>query len=65
MKYVPDSSVLINGQFLKYLSKQSDISSIILSRVVLAEIENMANQAKATGRRRTSEGCASSSEAAA
>jgi len=49
MKYVPDSSVLINGQFLKYLSKQSDISSIILSRVVLAEIENMANQAKATG----------------
>ncbi len=49
MKYVPDSSVLINGQFLKYLSKQSDVSSIILSRVVLAEIENMANQAKATG----------------
>ncbi len=49
MKYVPDSSVLINGQFLKYLSKQSDVNSIILSRVVLAEIENMANKAKATG----------------
>ena len=49
MKYTPDTSVIINGQFLKYLSTQDDVETIILSRVVLAEIENMANQAKTTG----------------
>ncbi len=49
IKYVPDTSTIINGQFLKYLSEQKDIESIILSRVVIAEIENMANQAKTTG----------------
>jgi len=45
--YVPDTSVIINGQFLKYLKKQENIDSIILSRVVLAEIEHQANQARA------------------
>ncbi len=49
MKYVPDTSTIINGQFLKYLADQGEVSSIILSRVVIAEIENMANQAKTTG----------------
>ncbi|MCE7741176.1 MAG: Flp pilus assembly complex ATPase component [Candidatus Heimdallarchaeota archaeon] len=49
MKYVPDTSTIINGQFLKYLVKQEDVDSIVLSRVVIAEIENMANQAKTTG----------------
>ncbi len=49
MKYVPDTSTLINGQFLKYLSDQETIESIILSRVVIAEIEHMANLAKTTG----------------
>ncbi len=49
MKYTPDTSVIINGQFLKYLSTQKDVETIVLSRVVLAEIENMANQAKTTG----------------
>ncbi|MBY8999925.1 MAG: Flp pilus assembly complex ATPase component TadA [Candidatus Heimdallarchaeota archaeon] len=49
MKYTPDTSVIINGQFLKYLSTQDDVESIVLTRVVLAEIENMANQAKTTG----------------
>ncbi|MHA2357336.1 MAG: ATPase, T2SS/T4P/T4SS family [Candidatus Heimdallarchaeaceae archaeon] len=49
MKYVPDTSTIINGQFLKYITQQDDVDEIILSRVVIAEIENMANQAKATG----------------
>ena len=49
MKYVPDTSTIINGQFLKYISEQKDLDEIILSRVVVAEIENMANQAKTTG----------------
>lgn len=49
MKYVPDTSTIINGQFLKYVEEQEDVDSIILSRVVIAEIENMANQAKTTG----------------
>ena len=49
MKYVPDTSTIINGQFLKYIKEQADTDEIILSRVVLAEIENMANQAKTTG----------------
>ena len=49
MIYVPDTSTIINGQFLKYLSEQEEIDSIVLSRVVIAEIENMANQAKTTG----------------
>ena len=49
MKYVPDTSTIINGQFLKYLSEQEEVEAIVLSRVVIAEIENMANQAKTTG----------------
>ncbi|OLS33210.1 MAG: putative KH and PIN-domain containing protein [Candidatus Heimdallarchaeota archaeon AB_125] len=49
MHYVPDTSTIINGQFLKYLAEKDDIESIVLSRVVIAEIENMANQAKTTG----------------
>jgi len=49
MKYVPDTSTIINGQFLKYISEQKNLEEIILSRVVIAEIENMANQAKTTG----------------
>ncbi|MCG3221204.1 MAG: Flp pilus assembly complex ATPase component TadA [Candidatus Heimdallarchaeota archaeon] len=49
MKYVPDTSTIINGQFLKYIKEKNDTDEIILSRVVLAEIENMANQAKVTG----------------
>ena len=49
MKYVPDTSTIINGQFLKYLEEQEEVESIILSRVVIAEIENMANQGKTTG----------------
>jgi ATPase len=49
MKYAPDTSTIINGQFLKYVKEQDNIDEIILSRVVLAEIENMANQAKSTG----------------
>ncbi|MHA1198271.1 MAG: PINc/VapC family ATPase [Candidatus Heimdallarchaeaceae archaeon] len=49
MKYVPDTSTIINGQFLKYLAEQEEVDSIVLSRVVIAEIENMANQAKTTG----------------
>ncbi|MHA1707655.1 MAG: PINc/VapC family ATPase [Candidatus Heimdallarchaeaceae archaeon] len=49
MIFVPDTSTIINGQFLKYVSKQKDVESIVLSRVVIAEIENMANQAKTTG----------------
>ena len=49
MHYVPDTSTIINGQFLKYLAEKEDIESIVLSRVVIAEIENMANQDKTTG----------------
>ena len=49
MHYVPDTSTIINGQFLKYLAEKEDIESIVLSRVVIAEIENMANQAKTAG----------------
>ena len=49
MKYVPDTSTIINGQFLKYIKEKNDTDEIILSRVVLAEIENMANQSKVTG----------------
>ena len=49
MKYVPDTSTIINGHFLKYLSDQKKADSIILSRVVIAEIENMANLAKTAG----------------
>ncbi|MHA1302286.1 MAG: PIN domain-containing protein [Candidatus Heimdallarchaeaceae archaeon] len=48
--FVPDTSVIINGQFLKYLEKQTkQIDAIVLSRVVLAEIEHQANQARAIG----------------
>jgi len=49
MHYVPDTSTIINGQFLKYLAEKEDIESLVLSRVVIAEIENMANQAKTAG----------------
>jgi len=49
MKYAPDTSTIINGQFLKYLEEQETVGSIVVSRVVIAEIENMANQAKTTG----------------
>ncbi|TFG11060.1 ATPase [Candidatus Heimdallarchaeota archaeon] len=49
MKYAPDTSTIINGQFLKHLEEQEKVESIIISRVVIAEIENMANQAKTTG----------------
>ncbi len=49
MKYIPDSSAIINGTFLKYIVEQKDVDEIILSRVVLAEVEHMANQAKTIG----------------
>ncbi|MHA1351291.1 MAG: PINc/VapC family ATPase [Candidatus Heimdallarchaeaceae archaeon] len=50
VSFVPDTSVIVNGEFLKYLKKKKQtINRIVLSRVVLAEIEHQANQARTTG----------------
>ncbi|MBD3351000.1 MAG: ATPase [Candidatus Lokiarchaeota archaeon] len=50
-RYLPDSSVIISGQILDFIQNldfKEDVE-IVLSRVVLAEIENNANQDKTTG----------------
>jgi ATPase len=50
-RFLPDSSVILSGQLLDYL-KSIPVSKkieLVLSRVVLAEIENKANQDKTSG----------------
>jgi len=57
IKYLPDSSILIDGDILDFIEDKYSILNenpetiieIILSKVVLAEIENKANQDKITG----------------
>lgn len=51
-KYLPDSSVILGGQLLEFVKEHAsdDKLELVLSRVVLAEIENKANQDKTSGR---------------
>ena len=50
-RYLPDSSVIISGKFINFLRELhfDGKVEVILSRIVLAEIENKANQEKTTG----------------
>ncbi|MCP4763637.1 MAG: Flp pilus assembly complex ATPase component [archaeon] len=58
-RFLPDSSCILSGQFVEFLEsgqiynynnlKSGDKIEIILSRMVLAEIENQANQDKTSG----------------
>lgn len=50
-KYLPDSSVILSGQITSFIKSLTGLEKIeiILSRIVLAEIENRANQDKTTG----------------
>ena len=62
--FLPDTSVLVNGKILDYIEDgtlmnyrptehlqpmEGDQLEIVLSRIVLAEIENQANHTKACG----------------
>jgi ATPase len=58
-RFIPDTSVILSGQIIDYLESgkiyennqlnYKDKIQIVLSRIVIAELENQANQDKATG----------------
>jgi len=58
-RFMPDTSVILSGQIIEYLESgkifdenkltRKEKIEIILSRIVIAELENQANQDKATG----------------
>ncbi len=49
MDYVPDTSVIIDGRFTKYLDTMQSGSRILFSEAMLAEVEHQANKGRNTG----------------
>ncbi|BEP17560.1 PINc/VapC family ATPase [Pyrofollis japonicus] len=47
--YVPDTSVIIEGMISRLISEGKIRGKVIIHRAVLAELENQANQGRATG----------------
>ena len=48
MDYVPDTSVIIDGRFTSFLSRQSECR-VILSEAMMSEVEHQANEGKSIG----------------
>ena len=42
MKYVPDTSVIIDGRFVEFLSRE-DVEEVIIPEAIIAEVEHQAN----------------------
>ena len=49
MKYVPDTSVIVDGRFLEFLSGEEEVEEIVIPEAVLGEIEHQANRGLAIG----------------
>ncbi len=49
MDYIPDTSVIVDGRFTKFISKLKEESRIIISEALLAEVEHQANQSRSVG----------------
>ena len=49
MKYVPDTSVIVDGRFSEFLSGEEEVEEIIIPEAVLGEIEHQANRGLAIG----------------
>jgi ATPase len=47
--YIPDTSVIVDGRFTKFIGKLTEGSRIIFSEAMLSEIEHQANQKRSTG----------------
>lgn len=48
MDYVPDTSVIIDGRFTKFIVNQPE-SKVILSEAMISEVEHQANEGKSIG----------------
>lgn len=49
MDYVPDTSVIIDGRFTRFISKSKEKLGIIMAEAMIAEVEHQANQGRSTG----------------
>ena len=49
MRYLPDTSVIVDGRFVDFIKKRRRKVEVVISRAVLAEIEHQANQGRAIG----------------
>ncbi len=49
MDYIPDTSVIVDGRFTKYIAKIKSDSRIIISEALIAEVEHQANQSRSIG----------------
>ncbi len=49
MRYLPDTSVIVDGRFVDFIKKRRGKVEVVISRAVLAEIEHQANQGRAIG----------------
>lgn len=49
MDYIPDTSVIVDGRFTKFIGKIKEDSRVILSEALLAEVEHQANQSRSVG----------------
>jgi ATPase (PilT family) len=47
--YVPDTSVIIDGRFTRFISKSKEEIKIIMAEAMVAEVEHQANQGRSTG----------------
>lgn len=46
---IPDTSIILNGKFRKYIEGNPDIERIMIPQAVIAEVENQANKGGSTG----------------
>ncbi len=49
MEYLPDTSVIVDGRFTKFIKKLKSEDRIIFSEEMLSEIEHQANENRSTG----------------
>lgn len=49
MRYLPDTSVIVDGRFVDFVKKEDKKVEVLISRAVIAEIEHHANMGRAIG----------------
>ena len=49
MDYLPDTSVIIDGRFRKFMNSIDDNSCVIFSETMLSEVEHQANENRSVG----------------
>ncbi len=49
MDYVPDTSVIVDGRFSKFIEKIESGSRVLICEAMIAEVEHQANQGRNTG----------------